>query len=144
MPRRRPGELRAGYPRQRRTQGAQPSIDGMSAHAVRDVVRLEDTRNYLEPGDVILALDRWQQFVRSSEGRQWDECEWDDVHWYCCGNPLEGRVLLDKVMHALPPRSARELRALVSRYDRLASAPALAAPTSLEVRSYRAGLFSGA
>ncbi|MEW2417487.1 hypothetical protein AB0953_27715 [Streptomyces sp. NPDC046866] len=65
-----------------------------------EIARLEGTRNYLEPGDIVLALDRWKQYVRSPERRQWHECEWGSVHWYCCGNPLEGRALLDGVLLA--------------------------------------------
>lgn len=61
-----------------------------------EVARLEHSRNHLEPGDVVLALDRWKQYVRGPGNRLWHECEWGDVHWYCCGSPLEGRALLDR------------------------------------------------
>lgn len=107
------------FPQQRRTHASRPGIDGLSGRAVAEVARLEHTRNYLEPGDVILALDRWKQYVRGPERRLWDECEWGNVHWYCCGNPLEGRALLDRVLLAMTPRSARELRAVLIKYDAL-------------------------
>ncbi|MFE5536439.1 hypothetical protein ACFQ78_11945 [Streptomyces sp. NPDC056519] len=55
----------------------------------------------------------------------WDECEWGNVHWYCCGNPLEGRALLDRVLLAMTPRSARELRAVLTKYDALWITPYL-------------------
>jgi hypothetical protein len=45
------------------------------------------------------------------------------VHWYCCGNPLEARALLDTVMQAVSPRSARELRRIVSRSDTVWNLP---------------------
>ncbi|MFB6615563.1 hypothetical protein ACIGFK_37230 [Streptomyces sp. NPDC085524] len=85
-----------------------------------EVFRLELTRNHLNAGDVMLALHRWQQFVRSPDLRMWDECDRGSVHWYCCGNPLEGRRLLDAVVQALSPRSARELRAVIDKSDALA------------------------
>ncbi|MFJ3914237.1 hypothetical protein [Streptomyces vinaceus] len=84
-----------------------------------EVARLERTRSYLAPGDVILALDRWKRYVRGPRRRLWDDCEWGNVHWYCCGNPLEGRALLDRVLLAMTPRSARELRAVLAQYDAL-------------------------
>ncbi|MFE2323139.1 hypothetical protein ACFXD5_04265 [Streptomyces sp. NPDC059385] len=91
-----------------------------------EMVRLEYTRNDLNTADVALALDRWQKFVRCPESADWDLCTWGSVHWYCCGNPLEGRRLLDAVMRALSRRSARELRALIAKSDSLAAHPALA------------------
>ncbi|MFD7258387.1 hypothetical protein [Streptomyces sp. NPDC059874] len=98
-----------------------------------EILRLERTRNYLEAGDVVLALDRWRQFLRCPDSREWDACEWGSVHWHCCGSPLVGRVLLDAVMQALSPRSARELRTFIDRYDAdaRAIAPALALATHL-------------
>ncbi|MFI8277276.1 hypothetical protein ACIGBH_20635 [Streptomyces sp. NPDC085929] len=84
-----------------------------------EIARLEDTRNYLQPGDTALALGRWKQYVRSPKQQLWDECEWGNVHWYCCGNPLEGRTLLNRVLLAMTPRNARELRAVLGKYDAL-------------------------
>ncbi|MFJ6794952.1 hypothetical protein [Streptomyces sp. NPDC091268] len=85
-----------------------------------EIARLERTRNHLQPGDVVLALDRWKQYVRGPERRKWEDCDGGgDVHWYCCGSPLEGRALLERVPAALTPRSARELRALTGAYDAL-------------------------
>ncbi|MFE2288623.1 hypothetical protein ACFXDJ_31210 [Streptomyces sp. NPDC059443] len=72
---------------------------------------------------MVLALDRWQMYVRSPRSELWDECTWGDVHWYCCGNPLEGRALLDRVLLAVSPRTARELRAVISKYDALCTVP---------------------
>ncbi|MFD8636040.1 hypothetical protein [Streptomyces sp. NPDC059533] len=91
-----------------------------------EILRLECTRNDLNTADVALALERWKKFVRSPESAERDFCTWGSVHWYCCGNPLEGRRLLDAVMRALSRRSARELRALIAKSDSLAVHPALA------------------
>ncbi|WP_190232874.1 hypothetical protein [Streptomyces avicenniae] len=116
MPRRRPGIVRAGLPR-RRTTREQPGIDGLSTGALSEIVRLERTRGYLGPGDVAAAVRLWKDHVRLSRGRSVHAYEWGGAHWYCCGDPLEARALLDTVSAAMSPRSARELRAVVSRLD---------------------------
>ncbi|MFI1200886.1 hypothetical protein ACH4VR_15800 [Streptomyces sp. NPDC020883] len=82
-----------------------------------EVIRLERTRNYLQPGDVSAAVRLWQDYVHRPERDVWHDYEWGSTHWYCCGNPLEARALLDTVMPALSPRSVRELRKIVSRSD---------------------------
>ncbi|BFO18142.1 hypothetical protein SHKM778_45300 [Streptomyces sp. KM77-8] len=117
MPRRRPGQIRTGAPGSHRTTGARPVIDGLSSHALSEITRLEHTRNHLQPGDVSAAVDLWKDYVHQPERALWHDHEWGNVHWYCCGNPLEARALLDTVMQALSPRSARELRKIVSRSD---------------------------
>lgn len=117
MPRRRPGQIRAGCPASHRTTGAGPVIDGLSSRALSEIIRLERTRNYLQPGDVSAAVGLWKDYVRQPERDLWHDYEWGNVHWYCCGNPLEARALLGTVMQAVSPRSARELRKIVSRSD---------------------------
>ncbi|MFC8661789.1 hypothetical protein [Streptomyces sp. NPDC057199] len=59
----------------------------------------------------------WKDYVHRPERDLWRDYEWGNVHWYCCGNPLEARALLDTVMRAVSPRSARELRGIISRFD---------------------------
>ncbi|WP_326786920.1 hypothetical protein [Streptomyces sp. NBC_00151] len=95
----------------------------MSSSALSEIVRLERTRNYLRPGDVSTAVRLWKDYVHHSERRLWHDYEWGNVHWYCCGDPLEARVLLDSVMQAMAPRSARELRQIVSRFDAVWNQP---------------------
>ncbi|MBL1086973.1 hypothetical protein JK359_34270 [Streptomyces actinomycinicus] len=92
-------------------------MDGLSARAVSEIHRLEHTRNYLRPGDVVAAVRLWKGYVHRPERELWHDHEWGNVHWYCCGNPLEARALLGTVMQAISPRSARELRKVVSRLD---------------------------
>lgn len=65
----------------------------------------------------------WKDYVHRPERALWHDYEWDNVHWYCCGNPLEARALLDTVMQAISPRSARELRKIVSRSDAVWNLP---------------------
>lgn len=59
----------------------------------------------------------WKNYVHRPERDLWHDYEWGHVHWYCCGNPLEARALLDTVMHAISPQSAHELRKAVGRSD---------------------------
>ncbi|MFF4590920.1 hypothetical protein [Streptomyces sp. NPDC001388] len=123
MPRRRPGEIRAGAPGSHRTTSARPVIDGLSSRALSEIIRLEHTRNYLQPGDVSAAVGLWKDYVHQPERAFWHDYEWGNVHWYCCGNPLEARALLDTVMQAMSPRSARELRKIVNRSDAVWNLP---------------------
>ncbi|MFJ9742903.1 hypothetical protein [Streptomyces sp. NPDC101166] len=123
MPRRRPGRIRAGSFRSRRTRGAEPAIDGLSARALRDISRLEHTRNYLQSGHVSAAVRRWKDYVHRPERQLWHDYEWGDAHDDCCGDPLQARALLDTVMQALPRRSARELRQIISRADAVLQPP---------------------
>lgn len=123
MPRRRPGQVHAGAPGSHLTTGAGPVIDGLSSRALSEISRLEHTRNYLQLGDVSTAVGLWKSYVHRPERDLWHDYEWGNVHWYCCGNPLEARALLDTVMQAISPRSARELRKVVSRSDAVWNRP---------------------
>ncbi|QKW11175.1 hypothetical protein HUT18_26215 [Streptomyces sp. NA04227] len=104
-------------PRRRTRKAERRHIDGLSSRAQSEVFHLEDTRNYLRPGDVSEAVRLWRDYVRTPERQLWHDYEWGDVYWYCCGNPLEARALLDTVTQALSRHSARELRAVVGRLD---------------------------
>ncbi|MCG7206627.1 hypothetical protein [Streptomyces arenae] len=88
-----------------------------------EVIHLERTRNYLQPGDVSAAVGLWKDYVHQPERDLWHDYEWGNVHWYCCGDPFEARALLDTVMQAMSPRSARELRKIVSRSDAVWNRP---------------------
>ncbi|WP_256227087.1 hypothetical protein [Streptomyces sp. PAN_FS17] len=95
----------------------------MSSRALSEICRLERTRNYLQPGDVSKAVRMWKDYVQRPERQLWQDYEWGNVHWYCCGNPLEARALLDAVMQAISPRNARELRKVVGRMDAVWNRP---------------------
>ncbi|QYX83494.1 hypothetical protein K1J60_43195 [Streptomyces akebiae] len=114
--------MRAGIPRDR-TRKAVPIIDGLSSRALSEIFRLERTRNYLRPGDVGTAMRLWRDYVHLPERQLWHDYEWGNTHWYCCGDPLEARALLDTVMQAMSPQNARELRRIVSRFDALRKQP---------------------
>ncbi|MGW2018024.1 hypothetical protein [Streptomyces sp. NPDC001927] len=64
-----------------------------------------------------MALHLWKDYARRPAREQWQDDESGEPYWSCCGNPLEARALLDTVIGALSPRSARELREIVSRFD---------------------------
>ncbi|WP_253916919.1 hypothetical protein [Streptomyces sp. MNP-20] len=95
----------------------------MSSRALSEIYRLERTRNYLRPGDVSAAVRLWKDYVRRPERKLWHDDEWGNTHWYCCGNPLDARALLDTVARAMPPRTARELRQIISRFDDILNQP---------------------
>ncbi|MEU0788124.1 hypothetical protein ABZ341_42165 [Streptomyces sp. NPDC006173] len=92
-------------------------MDSLSSRALSEIVRIERTRNYLQPGDISAALRGWKDYVHRPEGELWHDDEFGNVHWYCCGNPLEGRALLDGVLQAMSQRGARELRGVIEALD---------------------------
>ncbi|MFG2029870.1 hypothetical protein [Streptomyces sp. NPDC048825] len=65
----------------------------------------------------------WKDYVHRPERQLWHEYEWGNVHWHCCADPLEARALLETVMQAMSPRSARELRQIISRFDAVWNQP---------------------
>lgn len=117
MPRRRPGRIRAGIPDRHQSQKTRPAIDRLSARTLSELVRIERTRNYLQPGDTGAALRRWKDYDHRPERELRHDDEFGNVHWYCCGSPLEGRALLHGVMQAMSQRGARELRTIIEELD---------------------------
>ncbi|KIF67418.1 hypothetical protein HY68_00305 [Streptomyces sp. AcH 505] len=123
MPRRRPGRVRAELPDRQRAQqgtrsaGTRTAIDRLSSSAVSEIARIERTRNYLLPGDTASALSRWKAYGRRTRRQVRHDDEFGDTDWYCCGDPLEGRTLLDRVMASMSRQGARELRSVVSALD---------------------------
>ncbi|MFI0968442.1 hypothetical protein ACH4S8_45025 [Streptomyces sp. NPDC021080] len=59
----------------------------------------------------------WKDYVHQPEHQLWQDYEYGNVHWDCCGNLFEARALLDVVMQAMTLRNARKLRQLVSQSD---------------------------
>ena len=116
MPRRRPSQIRAACRRDRRQThaGSQPGLTAGSGALASAVTRLE--RERLWPGAIAQALRQWSRIARRpnlalSGG---------------CGCPLcnpfyttDERAVLELALHALPARSARELRSLVEPLDEL-------------------------
>ncbi|SDL00164.1 hypothetical protein [Streptomyces indicus] len=124
MPRRRPGHIRAGIPDRNQSSHSTPAIDRLSPAVLSEIVRIERTRNYLQPGDIGTTLRLWSEYVRRPERELWHDDEFGNMHWYCCGNPLEGRFLLDSVIRAMSQRGARELRKILEELDAFMGMPA--------------------
>ncbi|MEU7206009.1 hypothetical protein [Streptomyces sp. NPDC045470] len=136
MPRKRPGRIRADLPSRRRSQNTVPVIKGLSSRALAETGRLEHTRNYLGPGDLGKAVRLWKDYVHRPKRELWHDYDqlwhddkWCDLHWHCCGDPLEARELLDVTLQALPYREARELRKVISRLDAFWTLPSLPSVT---------------
>ncbi len=142
MPRKRPGRIRADLPRRRRSQDTTTVIKGLSSRALAEIGRLERTRNYLEPGDIGKAVCLWTDYVHRPKrdlwhdfDQLWHDDKWSDLHWYCCGNPLKARELLDITLKALPHRGARELRKAISTLDAFWTLPPLPSVTDERYRT---------
>ncbi|MEU9015371.1 hypothetical protein AB0D12_37775 [Streptomyces sp. NPDC048479] len=69
----------------------------------------------------------WKDYVHLPERQLWHDYDYDyeygNVHWYCCGNPLEARALLDGVMQAMSHRGARELGKIIDDLDAFMGPP---------------------
>ncbi len=118
MPRRRPGEVRAGL-RLRRRPPRISVIRGLSPYALAVIARLEWTRDDLWPGKVSAALRKWRYFVRNPYRRLWVDNPDGCGVFECCGSPWEARDLLESVMSAMSERSCRDLRRVVDRLDHM-------------------------
>lgn len=127
MPRRRPGRIRAGIPDRHQSKNTRLAFNQLSSRTLSEIVRIERTRNYLHPGDTIAALRMWKDYVHRPERELWHDDEFGNVHWFCCGNPIEGRALLDGVMQAMSQRGARELSKIIREFDSCMGAPVPAA-----------------
>ncbi|WP_416982659.1 hypothetical protein [Streptomyces sp. T028] len=114
MPRRRPSRLRADN-RRFAAHHRYSKIGRLSGSAQAQIVRLERTR--LRPDVIEQALASWTALARTPKGRLpspfADNCGVPE----CCPQPADERELLELAIHALPRKSSRELRALVTPLD---------------------------
>ncbi|MGW7056878.1 hypothetical protein [Streptomyces sp. NPDC054887] len=94
-------------------------VEGLSRRTLRAIVRLEETRSYLWAGDVGHSLRLWRDFVRRPDHRLWEPDGPGCTEWLCCGDPVRARENLEGVLLALPRPAARELRAIVARWDEM-------------------------
>lgn len=125
MPRRRPGQLRAGdLPRRRDDRDGRgsparaPLIPGLSPHGNAILARLERRRRW--PGTVAEALRVYGTFVRRPDHPIYDyEASGGCGIWECCPDPHEARAMLLSAAAALPRRDARELRKKLKALDDL-------------------------
>ncbi|MER5689682.1 hypothetical protein [Streptomyces sp. NPDC002205] len=119
MPRKRPGQVRAGqHLRDQLTY--RPRIRGLSSAAHAEVSRVETSRNYLHVGDTADAVRMWRDLVHNPYRRLWIEYEDGGCGvWQCCGSPFKARKLLEAVILGMSRLRARELRSVVDQLDEL-------------------------
>src|ERR1044072_4334694 len=112
MPRRRPSALRGDTPIRFRFPPRRrfPPIDRLSGSCTAALHRLERTR--FRPGAVDEAFWQWKALANRPLRRGADPFSGCGIRG-CCGDAQDFRALLETVIHALPKKSARELRALV-------------------------------
>lgn len=110
MTRRRPAQVRGGLAPRRPV--AFTVVDGLDVAAQLDVRTFERAR--LAPGAIARALRSWRQQVRLSRRYVTDTTPYGCP---CCCDGGHGRTELKLALHALPRRSARQLRALVEPLD---------------------------
>lgn len=116
MPRRRPSALRGELPVRVLRRRRYPSIDRLSAACTADLRRLERTRFWPEATEE--AFWHWKALAHGPLRRFADPLPSPDCGIPECGcNAGHFRGHLEAVLHALPKKSARELRALVWALD---------------------------
>ncbi|GGV12032.1 hypothetical protein GCM10010293_02660 [Streptomyces griseoflavus] len=137
MPRRRPSAVRQDLPVRRprhHFRRPRPPINRLSGACRAHIRRLERTR--FRPGDTAEAFSHWAAPAHGPLRRIADPLA---PHGCgepgCCGAPEYFRDHLEAVLHALPKKSARELRGLVRALDakilrraRIIRAPSLDVP----------------
>ena len=115
MARRSPAQLRRDKP-YRRLERPVPAIPGLSPRGLAAVVHHE--RRRLWPGAAREALDAWQRFLRDPYHRLFDPADGCGL-LQCCPDPVELRAMLEAIVHALPSKDARLLRARLAELDAL-------------------------
>ncbi|MEV6482613.1 hypothetical protein [Streptomyces sp. NPDC051576] len=115
MPRRRPSALRGGLPVRHPSRFRYPCIDRLSASCAADLRRLEHAR-FLN-GATAEAFWHWKALADGPLRLIVDSVRANRCGDPGCCDPGYFRDHLEAVLHALPKKSARELRALVSALD---------------------------
>ncbi|WP_327717858.1 hypothetical protein OG381_22385 [Streptomyces sp. NBC_00490] len=117
MPRRRPSAVQAATPvrvRPSRHPRPRPRIGRISAGCAADIRRLEHRR--FSPGDTDSAFRYWAALAHGPLARLTRDVDVCGIAGCGC-DPGYYRDHLEQVLHALPTRSARELRALLHELD---------------------------
>ncbi|MGW1712116.1 hypothetical protein [Streptomyces sp. NPDC002156] len=118
MPRRRPSALRGEIPARRQHRGRYASIDRLSASCNADISRLELSRRWYE--STAGAFSQWKLLAYGPSRRFAEPFPAEACGIPGCGCcPGYFRDHLEAVLHALPRKSARELRTLVRALDRV-------------------------
>ncbi|SEP93637.1 hypothetical protein [Lentzea albida] len=93
-------------------------LKGLSGRLLADLNRLGRIRNHLGPYDVRRALETWTAWQRSPASKRWLEEPWDHDP-YPDHDPFHAREVLEAAAHALPRRTARELRERLRELDEI-------------------------
>jgi len=115
MPRRRPSALRGELPVRRVSRRRYPCIDRLSGSCTADLRRLERSR--FLPDETAEAFWHWKALAHGPLRLIEDSVTANRCRIPGCCDMGYFRDHLEAVLHALPVRSARELRVLVSALD---------------------------
>ena len=115
MPRRRPSALRGTFPVRGSRRRRHPAIDRLSGSCTADLRRLERSR--FLPEETEEAFWRWKALADGPLRLIVDPATAQRCGIPGCCDVGYFRDHLEAVLHALPKKSARELRALVSALD---------------------------
>ncbi|MGW7690982.1 hypothetical protein ACWGMA_19235 [Streptomyces asiaticus] len=116
MPRRRPSALRGDVPVRLLRRRRYPPIDRLSGACAADLRRLERTRFW--PEAIEEAFWHWRALAHGPLRGVTDAFWGPRCEMYECGcDPGSFRDVLETALHALPKKSARELRVLVRALD---------------------------
>lgn len=120
MPRRRPSDVRGGHPARSNRHFVPypyPPINGLSGGCVADIRRQEYARFW--PGATAKAFWHWSTLAHGPLKRIADPFTSTRCGDPGCGcDPGYSRDHLEAIVHALPKKSARELRKAVRDLDR--------------------------
>ncbi|MEH0420325.1 hypothetical protein [Streptomyces sp. B21-083] len=117
MPRRRPSALRGEIPVRGQYRPPYAPIDRLSGSCTADIRRLERAR--FSPESTTQAFRDWTTLAHGPLSRlARTHPERGSCSIYCECRPGLSRDHLEEVLHALPRKSARELRTLVRSLDR--------------------------
>ncbi len=117
MPRRRPSALRGEIPVRGHHQRWYAPIDRLSGSCAADIRRLEHAR--FSPESTAQAFWYWKTLAREPLRRLTQHYPEQGCSPLACDcQPGLSRDHLEEVLHALPRKSARELRTLVRSLDR--------------------------
>jgi hypothetical protein len=115
MPRRRPSALRGAFPVRGARRRRYRAIDRLSGSCAADLRRLERTRCL--PEETAEAFRRWKALAHGPLRLIADPATEQRCGIPGCCDVGYFRDHLEAVLHALPKKSARELRVLVTALD---------------------------
>jgi hypothetical protein len=113
MARRTPAQVRRARPYPRLEQPV-ATIPGLSPRGTAAIVHLE-RRRYC-PGAVREAFDAWERFLRDPYHRLFNREHGCGI-LMCCPDPDDLRAMLEAIVHALPHKDGRRLRAHLAHLD---------------------------